>query len=107
MPELGFVAFMIGLSYGLGVLWYKLLGDGTSGHSGWMRTASVPFVGLVAGEGVWAAYLLSGPTFFDVHVALALVTTLVAVLVDVSLLRIFGSIVRPILGALQLGPESE
>ena len=104
MPDLGFVAMIIALSYGSGVLWYKLLG---SGHDGWMRTAAAPFVGVLVGEGVWAPYLLSGPEFGGLHVALALVTTLIAVLADVSILRIVGSVVRPILDALQLGPESE
>jgi hypothetical protein len=104
MPELGFIVFLIALSYGLGVVWYKLLG---AGHSGWMRTAAAPFIGVAVGEGVWGAYLASGPAYFDVHIALALVTSLVAVLADVSIIRIVGSIVRPILDALQLGPEND
>ena len=104
MPELGFVAFILALSYGSGVMWSKMLGTGSNG---WMRTAAAPFVGVLVGEGIWAEYFVSGPEFFGLHIALALVTTFVAVLVDVSLLRICGSIVRPILSAVQLEPEND
>ena len=82
MPELGFVAYMIAVGYGLGVVWYTLL---NRKPTSWMRMAAFPFIGVVVGEGLWVKYFAGGPTFFDLHIAVVLVATLTAVIVDLSL----------------------
>lgn len=75
MPEFGNVLFLVALAYGLGQLWYSILGYR---HDGWMRLASFPFLGIIAGE----AFMPVGPEVFGVHVTVAFVATLIACLVD-------------------------
>ena len=47
MPELGFVVFLIAIAYGMGTVWYTLLGRD---YASWMRMAAFPFVGAIVGE---------------------------------------------------------
>ena len=75
MPELGYVAYLLALSYGLGQLWYSILGHR---YDNWMRHCSYPFLGIVAGE----AFVPIGPEFFGVHVGVAFLATLVAAILD-------------------------
>lgn len=75
MPDFGNVLFLVALAYGLGQLWYSILGHR---HDGWMRMASFPFLGIVAGE----AFMPVGPEVFGVHVTVAFAATLIACLVD-------------------------
>ena len=83
MPELGFVVYLIGLSYGMGVLWYTLLGNT---YTGWMRMTAFPLLSVVIGEAVWIKHLSGGTgqglVFFDLHIYVALVSTFIGALVD-------------------------
>ena len=77
MPYLGFVVQFIAISYALGVVWYTLLGRD---YDSWMRMAAFPFVGAIVGEELMDA----GPSFFGLHLYVALVSTLAAVVVDIT-----------------------
>ena len=83
MPELGFAVYLLAISYGVGVLWYTLLG---SRDSGWMRMAAFPLLGVVIGEAIWNKYLSAGMgqglAFGGLHVYVVLVSSFIAVLVD-------------------------
>ena len=83
MPELGFVVYLIGLSYGMGVLWYTLLGNN---YIGWMRMAAFPLLGVVIGEAVWTKHFFGGVgqglIFFDLHIYVVLVSTFIGTLAD-------------------------
>ena len=85
MPELGFVVYLIAISYGMGALWYTLLGRS---ETSWTRMTAFPLVGVVIGEALWARYLSEnvgqGLVFFDLHIYVALVSTLAAALVDAA-----------------------
>lgn len=82
MPELAFVVYMLALAYGLGQLWYSVL---DYRHDNWTRTWSFPFLGIIAGEALWANFLPAGPEFLGIHVLVAFVATLVAALVDLGI----------------------
>jgi hypothetical protein len=86
MPELGFVVYLVAMSYGTGVLWYTLLGRN---YTGWMRMMAFPLVGMVIGEALWGKYLTGkigpGLVFFDLHIYVALISTFIATLVDLAL----------------------
>ena len=77
MPELGFVVFLIAIAYGMGTVWYTLLGRD---YASWMRMAAFPFVGAIVGEELVNA----GPSFFGLHLYVGLVSTLAAVVVDIA-----------------------
>ena len=77
MPGLGFVVFLIAIAYGMGTVWYTLLGRD---YDSWMRMAAFPFVGAIVGEDLVDA----GPSFFGLHLYVALVSTLAAVVVDIA-----------------------
>lgn len=80
MPELGFVIYLLAISYALGQFWYSIL---EIRHEDWMRTTSFPLLGIVAGEALWAkAGMVSGPEFFGVHVIVAFVFALIATVID-------------------------
>lgn len=85
MPELGSVAYLIAISYGMGVLWYTLLG---LNYTSWMRMAAFPLLGLIIGEAVWINHLSSNPEqgliFLGVHIYVALVATFIGALVDMG-----------------------
>lgn len=86
MPELGFIVYLIGVSYGMGVLWYTLLGRN---YTGWMRMAAFPLLGVIVGEAVWSRYLAGGVgaglVFYNIHIYVALVSTFIGALLDVSI----------------------
>ena len=75
MPELGYVAYLLALAYGLGQLWYSVL---DYRHDHWMRLCAYPFLGIVIGE----VFAPVGPEFHGVHVAMALGASLIAAIVD-------------------------
>lgn len=79
MPELGFVIYLLAISYALGQFWYSVL---EMRHEEWMRTMSFPLLGIVAGEALWAKYLTAGPEFFGIHVIVAFVFAFIAALID-------------------------
>ncbi|HZA25864.1 MAG TPA: hypothetical protein VFA32_25255 [Dehalococcoidia bacterium] len=85
MPELGFVVYLIAISYAMGMLWYTLLGRG---YSTWTRMVAFPLVGVVIGEAIWSGYLAGavgeGLVFFNLHIYVALVSTFVAALIDMA-----------------------
>ena len=61
MPELGFVVYLIAISYGMGALWYTLLGRS---ETSWTRMTAFPLVGVVIGEpGRGAAFWACGPWY--------------------------------------------
>ncbi len=67
MPELGLVVYLLAISYGMGALWYTLLGRSPAR---WTRMTAFPLVGVVIGEpgrapaiwscGPWHRLLLQG-----------------------------------------------
>lgn len=85
MPELGFVGLLIALSYGVGVLWYTLLGKT---YTSWMRMAAFPLLGVIIGEAVWTRYLSAsvgqGLVFSSIHIYVALVSSFIGALVDLT-----------------------
>ncbi len=86
MPELGFVVYLIALSYGMGVVWYTLLGRK---YTGWMRMAVFPLLGVVIGEALWVNHLASNPSeglvYFNLHIYVVLVSSFAGSLIDVAL----------------------
>lgn len=85
MPDLGAVAYLIAISYGMGVLWYTVLGRN---YTSWMRMAAFPLLGLIIGEAVWTNNLASnaeqGLIFLGVHIYVALVATFIGAMVDIG-----------------------
>ena len=85
MPELGFILYLVAVSYGMGVLWYSLLGRN---YTGWMRMGAFPLLGIVIGEALWGRYLSSGVgaglMFYNLHIYVALVSTFTGALLDVG-----------------------
>ncbi len=67
MPELGFVVYLIAISFGMGALWYTLLGRS---HTSCTRMTAFPLAVVVIGEpcrgpafwacGPWQRLLLQG-----------------------------------------------
>ncbi len=85
MPDLGAVAYLIAISYGMGVLWYTILGRN---YTSWMRMAAFPLLGLIIGEALWINHLSSnaeqGLVFLGIHLYVALAATFIGALVDIS-----------------------
>ncbi len=85
MPELGPVAYLLAVSYGMGVLWYTLLGRN---YTGWMRMTAFPLLGLIIGEAIFSRYLTGGVgrglVFYGVHLYVALISTFIAATVDLG-----------------------
>ena len=85
MPELGAVAYLIALSYGMGVLWYTLLGRN---DTGWMRMTAFPLLGLIIGEAIFTRYLAGGVgrglVIYGIHLYVALIATFMATMVDIG-----------------------
>ncbi len=85
MPDLGAVAYLIAISYGMGVLWYTILGRN---YTSWMRMAAFPLLGMIIGEALWINHLSSnaeqGLVFFGLHVYVALVATFIGAMVDIG-----------------------
>src|SRR5713101_3736691 len=78
--DIGTVLLMLGLSYGLGVLWYDLL-PGKLPERVW-RVAAYPFLGIFVAEAVLAPLLSFDPKFGGIHLVSALIGSLVGVIVD-------------------------
>ncbi len=85
MPDLGAVAYLIAISYGMGVLWYTILGRN---YTSWMRMAAFPLLGMIIGEAVWINHLSrnaeQGLIFLGLHIYVALVATFIGALVDIG-----------------------
>ena len=83
MPELGAVAYLIAVSYGMGVLWYTLLGRN---YTGWMRMTAFPLLGLIVGQAIFSRYLAGGGglVFYGIHLYVALIATFIASMVDIG-----------------------
>ena len=87
MPELalGPVAYLLAVSYGMGVLWYTLLGRN---YTSWMRMAAFPLLGLIIGEAIISRYLAGGVgrglAIYGIHIYVALIATFIAAMVDIG-----------------------
>ena len=85
MPDLGFAVYLIAVSYGMGVLWYTLLGRN---YTSWMRMAAFPLLALIIGEALYARYLASsvgqGLVFLNIHIYAALIATFIGSMVDIG-----------------------
>ena len=82
MDEFSVVALAIAVSYGMGELWYTLLGHK---YSSWMRTAALPLVGLVIAQAIWNDNAAGGPVFMQLHVVAIVLGTGIAALGDLIL----------------------
>ncbi|MCL4465608.1 MAG: hypothetical protein M1389_06215 [Chloroflexi bacterium] len=78
--DLGTLLLLLGLSYGLGVLWYGLL-PRTVPNKVW-RVAAYPFVGIWAAEALIAPMMLFDPKFGGLHLVTVLIGSIVGVIVD-------------------------
>ena len=80
--ELGFVVYLIAVSYVLGTAWYAVLGRQ---NTNWMRIAAFPFVGVVIGEALWSGPIdgSGGLDFYGLHIYVALISSGVGAVVDV------------------------
>ena len=85
MPDLGYAVYLIAVSYGLGVLWYTLLGRN---YTSWMRMAAFPLLAIIVGEALYARYLAStvgqGLVFLNIPIYVALAATFIGALVDIG-----------------------
>ena len=85
MPDLGYAVYLIAVSYGMGVLWYTLLGRN---YTSWMRMAAFPLLALIIGEALYARYLASsvgqGLVFMSIHIYVALAATFIGAMVDIG-----------------------
>ncbi|MPZ15742.1 MAG: hypothetical protein GEU73_15195 [Chloroflexi bacterium] len=78
--DIGTLVLMVGMSYGLGVLWYDLLPGKLPGQA-W-RVAAYPFIGIFVAE-TWLPQLFAAdPSFGGIHLVTAFVGSLVAVIAD-------------------------
>ena len=86
MPELGFIVYLIAISYGMGVVWYTLLGRK---YTNWMRMAAFPLLGVIIGEALWTNHIASNPSegllYFNLHIYVVLISSFAGGLVDVAL----------------------
>ena len=80
--DIGTFLLMLGLSYGMGLLWYELLPGKVPTHI-W-RVAAYPFLGMFAASALlpWMFGTLNDPTVGGMHFFTALIGALVGVLVD-------------------------
>ena len=78
--DIGSFLLMLGLAYGLGVLWYDLL-PGELPDRVW-RVAAYPFVGIWLAQTLITPHFPGDPAFGGIHVVAALVGSIVAVIVD-------------------------
>lgn len=86
--EFGTLLLMVGLAYGLGVLWYDLL-PGRLPEAPW-RVAAYPFMGIFLAEAILTPALTGVPLAFGgLHAISVLIGSLVAVILDwvITLLR--------------------
>jgi hypothetical protein len=78
--DLASLLLMLGLSYGLGVLWYDLL-PGQLPSRIW-RVAAYPFLGIWVAQALFAARFPADPAFGGIHLIMAVGGSLIAVIVD-------------------------
>ena len=78
--DLGTLLLMVGLAYGLGVLWYSLL-PGSMPDRAW-RVAAYPFLGIYVAEALLAPVLTFDPAFGGFHLLTVIIGSIVAVVVD-------------------------
>lgn len=78
--DIGTLLLMLGLAYGLGILWYDLL-PGRLPERAW-RVAAYPFVGMFFAEAVVPPFLPFDPAFGGMHLITAVVGSMVGVVVD-------------------------
>lgn len=81
MVQIGELAPMVVFAYSFGLVWYHIL---RRLPTNWLRMLGYPLMGIVLGEGLWASNLAAGPSVLGVHVAVALVATLLAVGLDIA-----------------------
>ncbi len=79
MEQLAPLAAMVVFAYALGTVWYHVF---KRPKQQWLQVMAYPLLGIIVGEGIWVKYFMAGPTFLQVHVAVALVATFVAVVVE-------------------------
>jgi hypothetical protein len=78
--DLGTILLMLGVSYGLGLMWYDLL-PGKLPQQVW-RVAAYPFLGIFVAEMLVPGVLTFDPTFGGLHLITVFVGSLVGVIVD-------------------------
>ena len=78
--DVGTLLLMLGLAYGLGVLWYDLL-PGSVPDKVW-RVAAYPFVGIYVAEALLPSILSFDPKFGGIHLITTLIGSIVAVVID-------------------------
>ena len=80
--DIGTFLLMLGLSYGMGLLWYELLPGKVPTHI-W-RVAAYPFFGMFAAQALlpWMFGTFADPTVGGIHFFTACAGTLVGVLID-------------------------
>ena len=76
MEQIGLLTPMVVFAFAFGWVWQHIL-RGVEIH--WLQLLPYPLMGIVIGEGFWATNLAAGPEFLGVHIAVALVSTFVAV----------------------------
>ena len=85
MPDIGTVAYLIAIGYGLGVVWNTVLGRD---QTNWMRTAAFPLLAIIIGQALWTTHLSSnaaqGLVFLGFNVYVALVSSFIGVVADVG-----------------------
>ena len=78
--DFGTFLLMLGLSYGLGILWYDLL-PGRLPEQIW-RVAAYPFLGIFVAQTVLPPIFPADPAFGGIHLVTAFVGSLIGVIVD-------------------------
>jgi hypothetical protein len=78
--DIGSLLLMLGLAYGLGVLWYDLL-PGQLPDRVW-RVAAYPFVGIWVAQALLTPHFENDPVFGGIHLIAAVIGSIVAVIID-------------------------
>jgi hypothetical protein len=78
--DIGSFLLMLGLAYGLGVLWYDLL-PGQLPDRVW-RVAAYPFVGMWVAQALLTPHFANDPVFGGIHLVAAAIGSIVAVIID-------------------------
>ena len=81
MEQIGELAPMVVFAYAFGLVWHHIFRRQTTN---WLRMLGYPLMGIVLGEGFWATNMVAGPSVLGVHIAVALVATLLAVGLDIA-----------------------
>jgi len=81
MEQIGALAPMVVFAYAFGMVWYHILKRPTTN---WLRIIGYPLMGIALGEGLWANYMVSGPSVLGIHIVVALFATLIAVGLDIA-----------------------